>query len=71
MPKEIKNLLVAGRCISADHEAQASVRIMPTVCCLGEAAGSAAALAYKYKTNMADVDVKKLRKLLSGSGAMV
>ena len=71
VPKEIKNLLVAGRCISADHEAQASVRIMPTVCCLGEAAGSAAALAYKYKTNMADVDVKKLRKLLSGSGAMV
>ncbi len=46
--KQSKNLLVAGRCISADHNAQASLRIMPTVCSIGEAAGTAIALAARY-----------------------
>ena len=35
VPKDTDNLLVAGRCISATHEAQASLRIMPTCCTLG------------------------------------
>ena len=30
--KDADNLLAAGRCISCDHEAQASIRIMP-ICC--------------------------------------
>ncbi|MDY5626118.1 MAG: FAD-dependent oxidoreductase, partial [Clostridia bacterium] len=71
VPKEIKNLLVTGRCISATHEAQASIRIMPIVCCLGEAAGSAAALAFNENSSMADIDVEKLRKILIQNGAMV
>ena len=37
IPKGVSNMLVAGRCISSTHEAQASYRIMPTVCCIGEA----------------------------------
>lgn len=36
-------LFVAGRCISADHEAQASIRVMGTCFATGEAAGNAAA----------------------------
>ena len=35
-----ENVLVAGRCISVTHEAQASVRIMPICCATGEAAGA-------------------------------
>jgi len=54
IPKGSKNLLVAGRCVSATHEAQASIRIMPIVCCLGEAAGAAAAVAYKSGVSGAD-----------------
>lgn len=38
LPKEYDNMLVAGRCISTTHEAQASIRIMAICACLGEAA---------------------------------
>ena len=44
LPEGVSNLLVTGRCISATHEAAASVRITPTAMALGEAAGMAAAL---------------------------
>jgi len=40
-----RNLLVAGRCISADHHALASCRVMAPCMAMGEAAGTAAALA--------------------------
>ncbi len=41
-PLGIHDLWVAGRCISADHEAQASIRVMGTCFATGEAAGRAA-----------------------------
>ena len=62
IPKGMENLLVAGRCISATHEAQASIRIMPIVACLGEAAGAAVAVAEGGELNK--IDVKKLQKTL-------
>jgi len=40
----VDNLFVAGRCISATHEAQASIRVIGTCMATGEAAGIAAAL---------------------------
>lgn len=42
-PAGTERLFVAGRCISADHEAQASIRVMGTCFATGEAAGRAAA----------------------------
>jgi FAD dependent oxidoreductase len=42
-PAGIQNLYVAGRCISTDHDAQASIRVMGTCFATGEAAGRAAA----------------------------
>lgn len=42
-PAGIENLFVAGRCISTDHDAQASIRVMGTCFATGEAAGRAAA----------------------------
>lgn len=41
-PAGIDRLFVAGRCISADHDAQASIRVMGTCFATGEAAGRAA-----------------------------
>ncbi len=41
-PRWTENLWTAGRCISADHEAQASIRVMGTCFATGEAAGRAA-----------------------------
>lgn len=43
--KGLENLLVVGRCFSADRLALSSTRVMPTGCLMGQAAGVAAALA--------------------------
>ena len=71
LPKEYDNLLVAGRCLSATHEAQASVRIMPICCCLGEAAGTAAATAFNSGKNAHTVDVKAVQAKLIQNGAVL
>src|SRR5690606_36398277 len=44
-PQGLKNVLVAGRCISTEQIVQGSVRVMPTCLAMGEGAGVAAALA--------------------------
>lgn len=62
--KGVDNLLVAGRCISCTHEAQASIRTMPTCCTTGEAAGVAAALISKHKVAAKNVEIKELQKIL-------
>lgn len=69
LPKEYDNLLVAGRCISATHEAQASIRIMPICATLGEAAGTAAAVAHKSGHTAHTVDVKAVQAALRLAGA--
>lgn len=69
LPKEYDNMLVAGRCLSATHEAHSSVRIMPICACLGEAAGTAAALAHNTNKNAHTVDIKALRTRLKENGA--
>lgn len=66
--KKYKNLLVTGRCISTTHEAQASIRIMPIVCCLGEAAGYGAAVAWKNGSSMKDADIAEIQKLIKENG---
>ncbi len=71
VPKNAENLLVAGRCISTTHEAQASIRIMPIVCTLGEAAGTAAALAVRSGVSVGRVDVPTLQKTLTDAGAFI
>lgn len=71
LPKEFDNLLVAGRCISATHEAQASVRIMPICACMGEAAGTAVAVAKETGSDTHNVDTKILREKLKANGAIL
>lgn len=71
VPRGEENLLVAGRCVSATHEAQASLRIMPTCCTLGEAAGTAAALAHEENVGVRDVNVKRLQAILTANGAKI
>ena len=71
LPKELDNLLVAGRCLSATHEAQASVRIMPICATMGQAAGSAAAVAKQTGVCVHDVDITKVQALLRKNGAAI
>lgn len=68
----LENLVVTGRCIDAGHEAMASSRVSPTAMALGEAAGTAAALAVAAEIGcFAEVDVTRLRAVLTQNGAVV
>jgi hypothetical protein len=71
VPLGMKNLLVAGRCISATHEAQASFRIMPYCCEIGQAAGVAVSVARNRETDLRDADVSEIRDLLRAEGFMI
>lgn len=69
VPEEMSNLLVAGRCISCDREAQSSTRPTPGVMAMGHAAGIAAAQAVKTGCSVQDVDVQAVRAQLLRQGA--
>jgi len=67
--KGFDNLLVAGRCISATHEAQGAIRVMPTCIEVGQGAGVAAALAAKERTTTREISTENLQKRLVAQGA--
>lgn len=69
LPLGIGNLLVAGRCISATHEAHASIRIMPIGAALGQAAGTAAALCLEQGMSPPELPVPVLQQRLREQGA--
>lgn len=66
-----KNLVVAGRCISASHEAMASFRVSPSVMAIGEAAGTVAALAAADDHNVADIDYRAVQTALHQHGGIL
>lgn len=70
-PLRVDGLLVAGRCISATHDALGSTRQMPTCMALGEAAGTAAALSAGGGVDPRRVDTRLLRETLLRQGASV
>lgn len=63
------NLLVTGRCVSASFEAQAAIRTTPTVGALGQAAGTAAAMAAAADGDVGAVDIPRLQRTLVSQGA--
>jgi hypothetical protein len=69
VPQKIENLLVAGRCHSATRGAHASTRVTVTAMAMGEAAGSAAALALRKREEVASLSGVKVRERLAASGA--
>lgn len=71
IPKGIKNMLVAGRCISSTHEAQASYRIMPYCCEIGQAAGAAMGLAVRDGVEPRAINVKELQANLRAKGFII
>jgi hypothetical protein len=68
VPVNREDVLVAGRCISTTHEALASTRLTPTVMTLGQAAGTAAALANERGGHVGDVAAEELRARLMADG---
>ena len=68
IPKWCDNLLVASRAASFSHIAASSARLSRTMMTLGQAAGNAAAMAIKSKTNLRNLNVKELREKLAKQG---
>ncbi len=71
LPREYDNLLAAGRCLSATHEAHSAVRIMPICACMGEAAATALAVAKQTQTNTHTVDIKTVQQRLIAAGNVI
>lgn len=64
VPKVKDGLLLAGRNVSATHEALGAIRVMPCAFALGQAAGVGAALSSKQGVEVRDVDIQQLQQTL-------
>ena len=67
-PKGLKNVLVAGRCVSTDRPLQASIRVMPGCYITGQATGVAAALMVEGATDSRGIAVNELQRRLVDMG---
>ncbi|MCQ2412616.1 MAG: FAD-dependent oxidoreductase [Sphaerochaetaceae bacterium] len=67
----IKNLIVAGRCISMNHMACGAVRVTPIVMAMGQAAGTAAYVSLTTGNDANNLDTDLLRKILVEDGAFL
>lgn len=71
LPKGVEGLLLAGRCLSASHDAHASVRSMGQCMAMGQAAGLAAAQAASKAKLPREIDVRQLQADLMRLGAIL
>jgi glycine/D-amino acid oxidase-like deaminating enzyme len=71
VPEQLEGLLVAGRCLSATHDAHASVRSIGQCMATGQAAGTAAAMAAANGGSPRGVDTVALRAALQELGAVL
>lgn len=69
--KGVENLLLAGRCLSGEPAAAGAVRVMPPCMAMGQAAGTAAALALKNGVTPRALDTEKLLARLRGQKAFL
>jgi hypothetical protein len=68
-PRSLENVLVAGRCVSADRMVHGSLRVMPGCFITGQAAGVAAAMAARDSTSVHKIDVQNLQQRLKALGS--
>lgn len=71
LPLGVENLLVAGRCLSADHDAHASVRSMGQCMAMGQAVGLSAVLSIRSNKSPREVDIRMVQEVLRSVGAIL
>jgi ribulose 1,5-bisphosphate synthetase/thiazole synthase len=71
VPRQIESLLVAGRCLSSTREGNGSARVMAYAMAMGQAAGTAAALALERGRTVREVDAAALRDDLVRQGVVI
>jgi len=67
----VDGLLMAGKCLSATHEAVASTRVIPICMAQGQAVGTAAALAVRRRRSVRDLNTSDLQDILVAQGAEI
>lgn len=70
LPENIPNLLIACRAISMEHDAHNQLRMQRDIQRIGEAAGTAAALAHAQNRNPSEINVGELQDMLLKTGAL-
>ena len=71
VPKRVKGLLLAGRIISGTHKAHSNFRVMPICANIGQAAGTAAAMAAARGVEPRDLPVADIQAELMKQGVEV
>lgn len=71
VPKDSRNIIVAGRCLSSDRLANSGLRVQASCMGMGQAAGVAAALAVAKGTTPLDVPLAEIHTTLRAHGAIV
>ena len=71
IPCNCDNLLVAGRCVSASHEALAAIRVQPICMAMGQAVGTAAAMCAAEDRRPMDLNVQLLQRKLIEQDAIL
>jgi len=69
LPQGVDNLLVAGRCASMTHMGQSAARVSGACFVMGQAAGTAVALAHESGVPVRNIDVGALQARLEAGGA--
>ena len=69
--RDISNLMMAGRCVSSDRETNSSLRVKASCMAMGQAAGTAAAVAVRYGLDAAKVPADAVREALDQNGAII
>lgn len=69
--KDIDNLMMAGRCVSSDRETNSSLRVKASCMAMGQAVGTAAAIAVREGMDAAQVPVDMVKQALDENGAII
>jgi len=67
----LKNLLVAGRCLSGTRDAVPTTRQMKFLFACGQGAGVAAAISIKDDVSLREIDISKLQNAISKQGVRI
>lgn len=71
IPKDSKDIIVAGRCVSSDRLANSALRVQASCMGMGQAAGAAAALACYHDTTPSEISIVELKELIKKYGGIV
>jgi glycine/D-amino acid oxidase-like deaminating enzyme len=70
IPKNSRNFMAAGRCVSSDRLANSALRVQASCMAMGQAAGATAALACKNKVTPLEVPIHRIKALIADNGGI-